>query len=314
MANKSWNFLKPGDIVDIIAPSSSVPTDNLPEYYQRAKDIFAKLGLIARIPTDLITLGQDPFSANSLEYRAKHIIDVFTNSESKAVWAIRGGYGAAKLIPFLEKIETPKHPKLLLGFSDITALHLFLENKWHWSSIHSPVINQLLVNPKLIDELRPILFGEETSLSYNQLVPLNDSAKIPQIINGKITGGNLSIVQTSLATSWQIDAGNKIIFLEEVDEKGYRIDRMLNQLLQAGIFKEAKAVIFGKITPGFEKDGSNLCMIAVENFAKSLNIPALSLSIIGHNSDCNSPLPLGTTCNLTLGNEPVLTCSSGGIC
>lgn len=312
MVNKSWKFLKPGDIVDIIAPSSTVPIDNLSEYYQKAKKLLANIGLIARIPDDLIDIEKDPFSANSLEYRTKHIIDAFTNIDSKAVWAIRGGYGAAKLIPFLEKLEIPQTPKLVLGFSDITALHLFLENKWNWSSIHSAVVNQLIKNSKLLDELKPILFGEQINIKYNQLVPLNEHAKKPQNIEGTITGGNLCLVQTSLATSWQIDAKDKIIFLEDVGERGYQIDRMLNHLSQAGVFKEAKAVIFGEITPELEADGKNLCIISIENFSKSLNIPVLSLPVIGHNCNCNSPLPIGTHCNLTLGDKPVLTCLSGG--
>ncbi|MCT4635779.1 MAG: LD-carboxypeptidase [Rickettsiales bacterium] len=312
MVNKSWNFLKPGDVVDIIAPSSAVPVDNLLEYYQRSKKILKSIGLIARIPDDLIDLEKDPFSANSLEYRAKHIINAFTNTDSKAVWAIRGGYGAAKLIPFLEKIEVPNVPKLLMGFSDITALHLFVENKWNWNSIHCAVISQIIRNPKLLDELKPVLFGEQVNINYNQLTPLNDNAKKAKNIEGAITGGNLCLVQTSLATSWQINTKDKIIFLEDVGEKGYQIDRTLNHLYQAGVFKRAKALIFGEITPELEKDGKNLCTIAIENFSKLLDIPVLSLPIIGHNSNCNSPLSLGTSCNLTLGEKPVLTCLSGG--
>lgn len=312
MANKSWQFLNPGNIVDIIAPSSSIPNVDLLEYYQKVKQILASIGLIARIPDNLIVLGEDSFSANSLKYRADHIINAFNNNESKAIWAIRGGYGAAKLIPFLEKIAEPIQPKLLLGFSDITALHLFLNNKWHWSSIHSPVINGLITNPKSIDELKPILFGEQKNITYNQLTPLNNYAKNSQDIEGEIIGGNLCLVQTSLAASWQIDTRNKIVFLEEVDERGYRIDRMLNHLLQAGVFKDAKAVIFGQIIPGYEKDGANLCEIAIENFIESLDIPVLSLSTIGHNGYLNSPLPFGAICHLSLGDQPVLVCSSGG--
>lgn len=313
MKNKSWNFLKPGDIVDIIAPSSAAPVDNLPEYYKKAKDLLASIGLIARIPDDLIDLEKDPFSANSLEYRAKHIIDAFTNKDSKAVWAIRGGYGAAKLIPFLEEIAIPKSSKLLLGFSDITALHLFLENNWNWSSVHSSVISQAITNPKLLAELKPILFGENINIDYNQLIPLNDLAQESKNIAGTITGGNLCLVQTSLSTSWEINAKDKIIFLEDVGERGYQIDRALNHLLQAGVFNGAKAVVFGEITPGLEPDGRNLCMMAIENFSKSLDIPVLSLPIIGHNNNCNSPLPLGTQCDIRLGEKPMLTCASGGI-
>ena len=311
MTNKFWPFLKSGDIVDIIAPSSSVPTDNLNEYYLKAQASLAKFGLIARIPLDLITPGKDLFSANSLEYRAEHLIYALTNTESKAVWAIRGGYGAAKLIPFLEKIEEPKQAKLLLGFSDITALHLFLENKWHWSSMHSAVINQIIINSKLLDELKPIIFGDQVSISYTQLTPLNNIAKQVQNISASITGGNLSLVQTSLATSWQINAPGKIVFLEDVGEQGYRIDRMLNQLLQAGVFDNAKAVIFGEITPPAGE--IDLCSLAIENFAQQLNIPVLSLPIIGHNINSNSPLALGTPCSLSLGEHPLLVCTTGGI-
>lgn len=312
MSNKSWSFLEPGDIVDIVAPSSSVPTDDLTKYYKNARNILDKIGLVARIPSDLILKTEDPFSANTLDYRTSHFINALNDPTSKAIWAIRGGYGAAKLIPFLENLEEPIKPKLLLGFSDITALHLFINKKWHWPSMHSAVINQLIVNPKFADELSPILFGQQQEIKYDQLIPLNDVARQSRLINAKITGGNLSLIQTSLATTWQIDSENKIVFIEEVGEKGYRIDRILNHLLQAGVFNNAKAVIFGEITTELEKDGTNLCPIAIRNFANTIDIPVLSLPIIGHNNIHNSPLPLGTSCQLVLGENYILTCPSGG--
>jgi len=306
MGNKQWNFLNQSDIVDIIAPSSNVP-GNLPEVYQKTKELLGDIGLIARIADDLIVPGRDLFSTNSLEYRTQHLIHAFTNSESKAIWAIRGGYGAAKIIPFLEKITPPKEPKLLLGFSDITALHLFVQTNWQWSSLHSPVINQLITNAKLLENIKPIIFGEK-NIHYKDLIPLNEAAKQNKIIKAEIIGGNLSIVQTSIATSWQIASKDKIIFLEEVSERGYRIDRMLHHLLQAGIFKDAKAVIFGEITPEYEKDGSNLCIPAMENFAKELEIPVLHFPFIGHNLKHNLPLPFGNICSLKLGTSAELSC------
>lgn len=306
MTNKHWQFLKPGDIVDIIAPSFNAPGD-LAQVYQKTKEILASIGLIARIPEDLIIPGKDLFSTNSLEYRAKHLIYSLTNDESKAVWALRGGYGAAKIIPYLAEIKAPKQAKLLLGFSDITALHLFLLKQWQWSCMHSPVINQLINNIELLKPLKPIIFGEE-SIDYDQFTPLNDAAKKPQVIEAEITGGNASLVQTSLATSWQIDTDDRIVFLEDIGERGYRIDRMLNHFLQAGIFKQARAIIFGEFTPELEKDGRDLCIAAVANFAKELNIPALSFPFIGHNLQHNLPLPLGMKCKLTLGDNFKLKC------
>lgn len=303
---KHWQFLKPGDIVDIVAPSSNVPR-NLEEAYKRTHEILEQMGLVARLPEGMIISGRDPFSANDLETRTSQLIEALTNETSKAVWPIRGGYGAAKIIPFLEQITPPIKPKLLLGFSDITALHLFLQSKWHWSSLHSPVINQLITNPELIGVVKPVIFGEKP-IQYKGFKPLNKLAEIPQIIEAEITGGNLSLLQASLATAWQIDGKDKIIFIEEVGERGYRIDRMLNHLLQAGVFKEAKAVIFGEITPELEMDKSNLCMVAIENFAKNLNIPALHFPFIGHDSKNNLPLPFGNICSLTTGIDSHLDC------
>ena len=311
MNNKSWKFLQPGDVIDVIAPSSTVPSENLLEYYTKIEEFFKKIGLIARIPNDLIVIDKDLFSANDLGYRAKHLIDCFNDKTSKAIWSIRGGYGAAKIIPFLEQTSPPKNTKLLLGFSDITALHLFLENKWNICSMHAPVINQLINNEQLLNELEPIIFGKKTTILYDQLIPLNDLAKKNITIKTSITGGNLSLVQTSLATSWQIQPKNKIIFLEDVGEQGYRIDRMLNHLFQAGIFSSAKALIFGEITPPKDIE-PNLCAQTIENFSSKLNIPVLSLPIIGHNVKKNSPLPLGTLSELKLGDHPILSCLSGG--
>lgn len=313
MTNKSWSFLKAGDIIDIIAPSYTVPSDDLIQYYKKTKEALSKIGLIARIPDDLISKNKDLFSANSLEYRIKHFIDSINNNESKAVWAIRGGYGAAKLIPYLEKTAEPKQCKLLLGFSDITSLHLFLENKWNWCSMHSPVINQILGNPLLLNELKPIILGTKSSIIYNQLTPLNEYAQKNSIIEASITGGNLSLVQNSLATSWQINAKDKIVFLEDVDEPSYCIDRMLNHLLQAGVFDFAKAVIFGKFTPPKNKDAESILYEkTIDNFSRNINIPVLSLPIIGHNIKNNSPLPLGAKCQLKLGKKIELICSTGG--
>ena len=299
MTKKYWQFLKPGDIVDIVAPSSNVPRD-LEEAYKKTHEIITQMGLIARIPDEMIVPGKDPFSANDLCTRIKQLIYALTNETSKAVWPIRGGYGAAKIIPFLEKITPPSNAKLLLGFSDITALHLFLQSKWNWTSLHSPVINQLITNPDLINIIKPVIFGKN-SIQYKNLIPLNDRAKITQVIEAEIIGGNLSILQTSLATSWQIQGKNKIIFIEEVGERGYRIDRMLNHLMQAGVFENAKAIIFGEITPELEPiDKRNLCMIAVEGFSKQLNIPVLHFPFIGHNNRHNLPLPFGNTCSLRI--------------
>ena len=306
MTNKNFQVLKVGDIVDIVAPSSNV-YGNLNEIYIKIKEELSSIGLVARIPDDLILPGKDLFSTNSLEYRAKHLIYSLTNDESSAVWAIRGGYGAAKIIPFLEAIDPPKKSKLLLGFSDITAIHLFLQHQWKWSTLHSPVLNQIINNVDLLNPIKEFIFGEK-SIHYTGFTPLNELARNKQIIEAPITGGNACLVQTSMATSWQIKSKNNIIFLEDVGERGYQIDRMLNHFLQAGVFDQSKAVIFGQFLPGLEPDGADLCFRAIENFAKELKIPALYFPFIGHSLENNLPLPLGMNCILKLKEIPELIC------
>lgn len=310
--NIRWSPLQKGDTIDIIAPSSGVPTENLLVFYEKIRDFFFKHDLIARIPNDLIDQSKNPFTANSLDYRLTHLVDALTNTVSKAVWAIRGGCGAAKLLPHLNEIDKPTTNKLLLGFSDITAIHLFLENRWNFSSVHSPVVNQIVSNDSLFKELKPIIFGQEKKITYTKLLPLNEAANQKISISATTTGGNLSIIQTSLSTIWQINGKDKIIFLEDVNEQGYQIDRILDHLNQAGVFKEAKAIIFGEFIPP-KNASSDLCFYAIKNFAIEMTIPVLSMPIIGHDIFKNSPLPLGTECQLILGESISLICDTGAI-
>lgn len=310
MEKKYWQHLKAGDIVEVIAPSSAVITPDISSYLIKIKQLFNSLGLIAKFNNDIISPEKDLFSANSLDYRVSNLQAALNNSESKAIWCLRGGYGASKIIPYLEQMDQPQ-PKLLIGFSDITAIHLLIQQKWQWPSIHGPVVSQIINNENLLLPLIPLLFGKQQSISFDQLTKLNTHCNNKNIIEAKIIGGNLSIVTSSLGTSWQIDASNRIIFLEDVGERGYRIDRMLTQLDQAGIFNQAKAIIFGQFINGKEPDGSDLTMQTLQNFSASVNIPVLYFPSFGHSSDLNLPLPLGTESILDL-NKQSLKCLSGG--
>jgi muramoyltetrapeptide carboxypeptidase len=140
-------------------------------------------------------------------------------------------------------------------------------------------------------------------------VPLNALAEQSQTLEASITGGNLCLVQTSLGTNWQVDARKKILFLEEVGERGYRIDRMLEQLQQATIFKGTLAIVFGDFLAGNEPDGSSLIIPVLKRFAQRIEIPVIQIKGIGH-GPINYPLPLGTKATLQLGPTIQLTSST----
>src|SRR5690606_34603691 len=141
--------------------------------------------------------------------------------------------------------------------SDITALNIFLVQQWHWATLHASLAIDYLA-PESIALLKQVLLGEINHLVFTGVEPLNALATQDQLIEGVITGGNLTLVQTSIGTAWQLNTQDKILLLEETNERGYRVDRMLEHLYQTKLFAQAKAVILGDFIKGEEPDGSSL--------------------------------------------------------
>lgn len=311
MATKSmkrWSYLEPGDTVDIIAPASHTS--------QLALDSgvawLRSLGLIPRMRKGLIK--GDLFFASDLEFQKKDLLEAL-HSDSKAIWCVRGGYGSMRLIPMLSKMKAPKTPKVLLGFSDITALHLFFNQSWSWPTLHSRNISAMKEEDHLTPDRQAterLLFGTDSEISFKKLKPLNDHAREEKTILGSIVGGNLRILQSSVGTSWELQAKNKILFIEDIGERGYSVHRMLEQLRQARIIhKNLKALAIGQFTEGEEKNGKDLTLDALTRFARELPYPVFTGLPCGH-GQLNFPLPLNTKCELNLGKSIELTCQSGG--
>lgn len=295
-------YLKPGDIVDIVAPSSKCH----PSILEKIRALLHTWELECHIPKDLF--GDSLLYANTDAMRFEHLKNALLNTRSKAVWCLLGGFGSTKLIPMLSKITAPSHSKLFIGFSDITALHIFLQGQWGWSTIHGPSGYQASLN-KISDEsislLRKILFHEETTLKYDQVIPLNKLAEQNIVINAPLIGGNLHLIQASLGTSWQINAQNKILFIEEINERAYRVDRVLEQMSQAGILQQAKAILFGDLIDKGEPDGKFLVEEIIQEFASQCMLPVLQIKNVGHGST-NYPLFLGKAGKLSMGSSASL--------
>lgn len=292
--------LKPGDSVKIIAPASRCSDQRLTEL----KELLASWQLNCIVDDDIF--GNDLLCANTDEARLKSLQDGLQDSNIKAIICARGGYGSMRLIPELAKMTLPDSFKLLVGMSDITALHLFLEHQWKWPTVHGALAKELF-SLESIASLKSLLFGEVDHAKFSGY-PLNDLAKKNRTIETTVTGGNLCLVQTSIGTAWQIQGRNKIILLEDVGERGYRVDRMLEHLRQAGVFNDAAAIVFGDFVGGKEPDGTTLVNPVIERFAKSCEIPVMQIEGIGHDY-INFPMPLGTASKLTLGDEIKLVCS-----
>ena len=268
------------NVIDLIAPSSS--SGLVLEEVKKATKYYIDNEFKINLPDDLV----DPsliYHANDDEYRSKHFEQVAYSDNSNIIWCVRGGYGAAKVIEHLQRLPIPKHKKTLIGFSDITALHLFASQKWGWRCIHGAGFYRSRDDAeaqKNIDLIIDLLKGKSKTLVIPELklIANHPSAAIEAVA----TGGNLSLIQTSIGTSWQLDAKGKILLLEDCNERGYKVDRMLFHLYQAGLLKDVKAILYGDIVGGDEKDGPNHVQYALGEIAKIINIPMFHTKYFGH--------------------------------
>lgn len=265
--------------ISVVAPSSANLDDQtiseaLNNLKNQGFDLKVKEGFISRI---------NPLHSNEDEYRAAHLYEELCSDDSEYLWCLKGGYGGGRLIPLLEKMEKPSRQKTIIGFSDVTALHIFLTQKWGMKCIHGATVSNGVKKEFSIDnfnEIVKLINEKELNVELNDITRLNDIA--PANIEGEMIGGNLCIIDSSMGTSWQINADNKILFLEDVDERGYQVDRMLEHMRQVGIFEKVKAILFGQFTGGKEKDGSDNKEFALKRFSKSINKPIYKTESIGH--------------------------------
>ena len=270
--------------ITVVAPASGADNKTL-------SDLKNINGLNLQIFSKCFTKSKLPFLASSDEVRFNCLQDALFDESDNAVWGLRGGYGSARLIPYLQKLSKPLKEKFFIGYSDITALHIFLSQEWGWHTIHGSNIADLLKPDKdqsNFTKIAEILKGKVKQVTIDNLVPLNKIAKSSNLVNGKLTGGNLTMLQTSIGTNWQIKTRGKILFLEDVNVVAFRLDRDLLHLKQAGLLEDVKAIIFGS----FDKDSEGT-MLVLRNFADSLNIPVFKTNRFGHDK-INDPIIYNT--------------------
>lgn len=293
-------ILKSGDSVEIIAPASRCSDQEL----TALKALLMSWQLRCIVSDDIF--GHDLLCANTDEIRFSSLKNALQRNETKAVICARGGYGSMRLIPALSKLKPQSIPKLFIGMSDITALNLYLQQKWNWPVLHGALAIDKF-SPESIATSKAILFGEKNKIEFKGIA-LNDAAKKNNIIKTTITGGNLSLIQASIGTLWQIDPANKIILFEEIGERAYRIDRMLEHLRQSHIFLKGAAIVFADFLGGEEPNGASLIKPVLKRFAENTHIPVIQVQGIGH-GPINYPIPLGTPVTLQLGTQAHLTWS-----
>ena len=300
--------LKPGAIVDVVAPASKCSVGEL----RGAVHALRELGLTPRVPKDLF--GKSLLFSNSDAKRLSHFKKAIYARDSRLLWCVRGGYGAIRLMPEIARWPRPRRAKILLGYSDITTLHVHLNQKWKWPTLHGPLLDRLgkdALTPLERRELLGLLFGRKSEIEFRNLKALNSAARKSRTVRGHILGGNMTVLQSGLGTSYSLKPGKFILFFEDIGERPHRVDRMLTQFQQAGWFKHCSAILLGDFILIESRDRRGLWNDVFARFAKNTNIPVVAGLPLGHNPKLQRTLPLNTFAELHLGPKPSLIVDSG---
>lgn len=289
--------LNPGDVVDVVAPASACSPCDL----QQGLRLLEEWGLRPRIPWDLF--GRPYLYAHDDAVRWRHLKEALGSRDSKAIWCVRGGYGSMRILPYLQRLKKPRQPKLVIGFSDITALQTVLIERWGWPALHAPGIAQIGRNEpsaRAIQELRRVLLGTQQTVVFSGLRRLGEHTTPPPCVRARLVGGNLKTLQSMLGTPWQPRSSPYILFFEDVNERAYAVDRMLVQMRAAGMFRKTRAMVLGDFVDGVEPNGKSLWKEVFREFAGTVSFPVLTGMPVGHGRRLR-PLPLGLVADLELG-------------
>jgi muramoyltetrapeptide carboxypeptidase len=284
-------ILQKGDTIAILATARKNVDDNL----KPAIDLLHSWGLEVIIGN---TIGLDNNQlAGTDEQRAADFQQQLDNPNIKGIWCVKGGYGTVRIIDLLDFTQFKQNPKWIIGFSDITVLHNHL-NTMGFKSIHGIMpISITRASTEAIESLKLALFGGQ--LTY-QIA--SDEMNRVGTATGELVGGNLSILYSLLGSPSAIDCTDKILFIEDLDEYLYHIDRMMMNLKRNGCLESIKGIIVGSMSKMRDNDipwGKNAVQI-VEDVTKAYNIPILYSFPAGHIHD-NRALILGSKVSMNVG-------------
>jgi muramoyltetrapeptide carboxypeptidase len=288
--------LRPGDTVGLIEPAGF--TEDKFDLELVLETIRA-MGLVPK-PAPHVTKRYG-YLAGSDKDRAADVNAMFADPTVRGLFAVRGGWGCARILPYLDWATIAANPKLLVGFSDVTALHLALAAKTGIPSIHGPNAANSW-GAMSWDAFRRLAFLGETPTwrmptgGEDRLVQRSGRIRTfrPGKASGRLLGGNLTTLAALMGTPWLPDFTGAILFLEDIDEAEYRIDRMLTQLALGGVLGKLAGVVFGQCTSCSGEanySGFTLSEVLDQHFA-SLGVPAFQGALIGHIANQVS-MPIG---------------------
>ncbi len=281
--------LAKGDLIGVVAPSYAPRLGPL----SRGVDALERAGFRVRLDPDIERFRR--FRRVEDESRAENFMAMWLDPEVKAIVAGTGGYGAVRILPHLEPEVFRRAPKIFVGYSDITVLHLWLARRAGLRTFHGPTADDLL--PGSRDLTTSTLIAAMTSPRPPTRLGRGIARAVrPGRAQGRLTGGNLSMVQQTVGTPYEIDTNDAILFLEETRDPMSVVDERLVHLRAAGLLRNIRGIVFGQLTLDRSEEDE------FENFlldlVSDLDVPILMDFPAGHDAP-NLTLPLGTEVELS---------------
>ena len=284
-----------GDTVGLIAPSSPINPENLLPCIH----MITSLGYQVELGKSC-TESLHGYLAGTDEIRANDINNMFSDPKIKAIFSLRGGYGSTRILQLLDYPMIRKHPKLFVGYSDITSFHLAFYTLCHLVTFHGPMVSSNMIED--FDEYTKDSFLKAISMpnTFHFHNPVNQP--INYLIEGKtcgrIVGGCLSLVSPSIGTFYQPDFCGKILFLEDVEESLPRCDKLMQHLIHSGILDQVNGILLGNFL-GCDnpKDPSYTIRDYLDDLFQGYKKPVVYGLQSGHDKPMGT-IPLGTMCEL----------------
>lgn len=287
--------LRPGSKVGLITPGSYIPDRTL----EKAVNNIKSLGFVPVLGQNI--RAKRGYIAGTDEQRLSDLHSMFSNPDIQAVWCARGGYGCTRLLPHIDYELIRRNPKVFIGYSDITALHLAIHQMTGLVCFHGPVggsdFTEYTVGHLkaiLMEGLAPYTIKTISSHGTVKNPALYESQVLrPGRIRGPLSGGNLSLLAALAGTPFAFDATGKLVFMEDIDEKPYRVDRMLTQLRQSAKLDKAAGFalgIFNGCVPEPGDESLTLAETIADRFG-DLRRPAVYGLTFGHiTNQCTLPV------------------------
>ena len=279
-----------GDTIGVVAPSYSPRVG----WLTRGVKALERAGFNVLLDPEITTLRR--FTRAEDERRAENFMGMWLDPRVKAVIGGTGGYGAVRMIPYLEPRIFESNPKAFVGYSDITALHLWLMRVARLRVFHGPTVDDLIPSqrdPTMVSLLAALTAPRPVSRIGRDLAR---SAK-PGRATGRLVGGNLSLVQQSIGTPYEIDVRDAILFLEETRDPMSVVDERLVHLRAAGLLSQVRGIVFGQLS--LDRSEEDEFEDFVLDLVSDLDVPVLMDFPAGHEVP-NLTLPLGTEVELVV--------------